>query len=131
LLSIQELELHAHSNEGKELEPTEPAGEGIYPWGCKPEVLFDHDPNSFPLIDKGALDGDGLGSVSWSFDEPACIEDFRLQTAKAGWWNCESNCADPKRWVLEADGPANLGEWSPVMTQDTDYAMPLKRAAFT
>jgi hypothetical protein len=136
LLSIQELELHAHSEAGEELQPKEPSGKGNYIWGCKPANLFDHDPMAFPLIDNGILEGlgDKLGALLWSFDEPVCIEEFRLQTPRDGWWNCyNKHCGDPVQWVLEAYTADTdyQSEWVPVMTQNTNYAMPIERETFT
>jgi len=136
-LAIQDLDVHAESVEhGHTLTPMSPAGEGEYVNSAGPLQVFDNrGEDTWPLIDTGGAPG----AITWSYDEPVCISEIRLQTAKEGWWNCDpdgnyANCADPVQWVLEGEEKLDSGEhmdWVPVLIQDLDYPMPDERATYT
>lgn len=140
LVALQEVEVHAVSTSGQALLPAHSSGTGVYPAGAGPARAFDQDSDAPPMIDDGVITDsvEELGALYWTYDEPACVSEIRLQTARPGWWSCSSstdqtgNCADPIQWVLEAQLEAELeSEWHAVMTQDTDYAMPSERMKYT
>jgi hypothetical protein len=138
LIALQELEIRAVSASGKELLPMGASGEGEYPMGAGPSQLFDKDPDALPCVDDGVVTGakEELGTLAWTYDEPACVSAIRLQTAKSGWWSCwdseshtlTGHCSDPTQWVLEGEFES---EWKAVMTQGTDYALPAGRMEYT